>query len=37
MDHICILGTDNTDVVAVLGFQVNYGSVGLSGRSVGAH
>lgn len=33
MDHICILGTDNTDVV---GFQVNYGSVGLSGLCVGA-
>lgn len=35
--HICILGTENTDVVVtVVGFQVNSGSVGLSGLAVGA-
>lgn len=35
MDHICILGTANTDVVTVVGFQVNSSSLGLSGFTGG--
>lgn len=34
MEHICILGTDDTDVVTAAGFQVDSGSVVLSGCSL---